>query len=362
VTGYFSDIWRLRHFWMALVRIDLRKRYRRSVIGIGWSLLHPIAMTAVLCIVFSQLLNQDIRTFAPFLLSGLTFWGFILATVMEGCQCFLQGESYIRQQPAPLAIYPLRSTLGAGFHFLLGFAIVLAFVWWTHTFANPPQSRACVEVKGVVAGFNYNSKGCAESLLLNCDGKLVQMNFPRHAAAAVSHAVAVHSQIAAAGVAEEQEGNHAVYQISRLAVNGQELSFAQSVAKPQRATKLPILLTLLPTLVLLFIVGWSLAVCMGLANVMFQDSQHLIQIVMQIAFYVTPIMYPPELLMGRRLVSWFVRLNPLAAFLELIRKPILDGELPSTWAIAVACAATVIVVLAAALGLKRFEKRLIFYL
>ena len=31
MTGYFSEIWRLRHFWMALVRIDLRKRV--SAIG-----------------------------------------------------------------------------------------------------------------------------------------------------------------------------------------------------------------------------------------------------------------------------------------------------------------------------------------
>ena len=59
MTGYFSEIWRLRYFWYALVRIDLKRRYRHSIIGIGWSLLHPIAMTAVLCVVFSQLLKQE---------------------------------------------------------------------------------------------------------------------------------------------------------------------------------------------------------------------------------------------------------------------------------------------------------------
>ena len=41
------------------------------------------------------------------------------------------------------------------------------------------------------------------------------------------------------------------------------------------------LLSLCATFVLLFVVGWSLAICMGLANVMFQDSQHLIEVVMQ---------------------------------------------------------------------------------
>ena len=261
MTGYFSEIWRLRHFWMALVRIDLQKRYRRSVIGIGWSLLHPIAMTAVLCVVFSHLFHQSVHSFAPYLLSGLTFWGFFTAAVMQGCQSFLQGEPYIRQHPAPLAIYPLRVTLSAGFHFILGFAIALAFVWWINGFGN-----------------------------------------------------------------------------------------------------LPALASLVPTFALLFVFGWSLAVCAGVANVMFQDSQHLVEIVIQIAFYLTPIFYRPEMLLGRRLVSWFVLLNPLAAFLELIRNPLLRGELPSTWAVRLASLGTYIALITAALALRRFEKRMIFYL
>jgi ABC-type polysaccharide/polyol phosphate export permease len=261
VTGYFSEIWRLRHFWLALVRIDLRKRYRRSIIGMGWSLLQPIAMMLILCIVFSQLLKVNMHDFAPFLLSGLTCWGFLAAVVSEGCHCFLQGEPYIRQQPAPLAIYALRTTLGAGFHFILGFLIVLVFVWW-------------------LMGFGH---------------------------------------------------------------------FAM----------LPVVL---PSFALFFIFGWAMAVCMGLANVMFQDSEHLIQIALQIFFYATPIIYPPEMVMGRRLVSWLIRANPFAAFLELVRAPLLNGTLPSTWAVGMSVGATAIAVILAVLALKRFEKRLIFYL
>ena len=38
---YVTAIWSFRHFWMSLVRLDLRNRYRRSVLGIGWSLPPP---------------------------------------------------------------------------------------------------------------------------------------------------------------------------------------------------------------------------------------------------------------------------------------------------------------------------------
>jgi lipopolysaccharide transport system permease protein len=264
MTGYFAGIWRLRYFWMALVRNDLRNRYRRSVIGIGWSLLQPIAMTIVLCAVFCPLLGLKVRDFAPILLSGLTFWGFISAVVMQGCHCFFQGESYTRQHPSPLAIYPLRTTLGAGFHFLLGFGVVVVFVWYMSGFKNP------------------------------------------------------------------------------LA-----------------------LLSLVPTFALLFVIGWSLAVCTGVVNVMFQDAQHIIEIVMQIMFYVTPIMYPPWLLLNKLKNShleWLMNVNPFAVLLELIRQPLLDGQLPSPTLVSIGAAVGVVTVGMATLALLRFEKRLIFYL
>ena len=260
MSDYFPRIWRLRYFWLALVRADLRNRYRRSIIGIGWSLLQPIAMTVVLCVVFSNLFKAELRTYAPYLLSGLTFWGFLMAVVMQGCQCFFQAESYIRQQPTPLAIFPLRTTLGAGFHFLLGLAIVMVFVWYVNGFGN-----------------------------------------------------------------------------------------------------LPALLSLVPTLVLLFVVGWSLAICMGVANVLFQDSQHLIEVAMQVLFYATPIMYYPEQLHDPRLER-IIRMTPLTALLELIRQPMLYGHFPSLRTVGIATLSGLAAVAVAGAVLTRFERRIIFYL
>ena len=260
MTRYLRDVWRLRYFWLALVKMDLRSRYRRSMLGVGWSLLHPIAMTAVLCTVFGTLFNADVRTYGPFLLAGLVTWNFLVSVMNHGCQCFFQGESYIRQYPAPLAIYPLRSTLGAGIHFLLGLSVVLVLVWCLKGFAN-----------------------------------------------------------------------------------------------------LPALVSLVPTLLMLFVVGWSVALFMGVINVMFQDTQHLTEVLIQILFYVTPIIYPADLLRERHL-GWFVAINPVAIFLELIRQPILDGRIPSPETFAVAAMATLIAATAAAATLWRAEGRMIFYL
>jgi lipopolysaccharide transport system permease protein len=260
VIGYLSDIWRLRYFWMALVRIDLQSRYRRSVIGVGWSLLHPIAMTVVLCVVFSTLFQENVPTYAPYLLTGLTYWGFLVAVVMQGCHCFFQGESYIRQQPAPLAIYSLRTTLGAGFHFLLGLMIAMVFVWYVNGFSN----------------------------LLS-------------------------------------------------------------------------LLSLIPSLVLLFVIGWSLATCMGVMNVMFQDSQHLVEVAMQVLFYATPIFYRADRL-ENAYIAKFVQFNPLAILLNLIRQPLLYGQIPSQHDVISGMICGLLAVVAASATLACFEKKMIFYL
>ncbi len=196
--------------------MDLRSRYHGSALGLGWTLLNPILMTVVLSTVFCQLFNQDFRSFAPFLLSGLAFWNFLIAITSEGCIAFQRGEAYIRQHPAPLAIYPLRATLGAMIHLSITLLVVVTLVWGVQGLGN-----------------------------------------------------------------------------------------------------LPALASLPATLVILMVFGWSLAICLGIANVLVTDMQYLVPVGMQVLFYLTPIMYPPELLRQKGLR--FVELNPLASFLELVR-------------------------------------------
>jgi ABC-type polysaccharide/polyol phosphate export permease len=139
MRSYLWSIWRCRYFWLSLVKIDLRDRYRRSVIGVGWSLLRPVLSAVILCTVLQRIFHRpDWWSYAPELLAGLVCWDFLVGTTKAGCHCFLRGESYIRQQPAPLAIYPLRTALGEMIHFLMALAVVLALAWSINGFGNLP--------------------------------------------------------------------------------------------------------------------------------------------------------------------------------------------------------------------------------
>src|SRR5207248_1480297 len=128
MIGYLLRIWKCRFFWLSLVRNDLRARYRRSILGIGWSLIRPVVLTVVMCLVFHRLFHRpDTWSYAPYLLSGLVAWDYLVTATKQGCHCFFQGEAYIRQQPTPIAIFPLRIALGETFHFLVAFCALIGF-------------------------------------------------------------------------------------------------------------------------------------------------------------------------------------------------------------------------------------------
>jgi ABC-type polysaccharide/polyol phosphate export permease len=121
------------------------------------------------------------------------------------------------------------------------------------------------------------------------------------------------------------------------------------------------LLSLVPTLTLLLIFGWSMAMLMGLANVFFHDTQHISEVVCQILFYATPIIYTREDFAGPRM-GWVLQLNPLASFLDLIRDPILKGTIPGPTTYALAALTTLAAFGAATWALARLHHRLIFRL
>jgi ABC-type polysaccharide/polyol phosphate export permease len=309
MNAYLGAVWNCRYFWLSLVKMDLRARYRGSVLGIGWSLLHPIAMTTILCVVFRFAFRMDWRTYAPYVFIGMTFWGFFSAALVQGCGCFFQGESYIRQFPAPMAIYPLRTVLASAFHFSIGvfLAIILAL----------------------------------------CMGPTEK-----------------HSASVAA-----DPGDTAAVGASRLAMIGgggsapippPATSVATPAPSPSRVPQLLAMPSLIPTFALLLLFGWGVAVLFGLLNVRFRDTHHLAEIGLQGLFYMTPIMIPEDL--GGRRLGLVLQWNPLTAFLKLLREPILYGHVPSLTMYATAGAIVLVVVGTAMLALKTQERQLIFHL
>jgi lipopolysaccharide transport system permease protein len=116
----------------------------------GWSLLQPLAMTAILCWVVQRFFQEPLQSAAPRVLSALACWNFIVVATTSGCQSLFHGECYIRQHPAPVAIYPLRTVLGAMFHLVLALGVVIALSWWLLGFSNLPALASLLPALGLL--------------------------------------------------------------------------------------------------------------------------------------------------------------------------------------------------------------------
>ena len=58
--GEILDVWRYRDLVVQLVRRDIASRYKRSFLGVAWTMLNPLMMMVILTLVFSQLFRFDL--------------------------------------------------------------------------------------------------------------------------------------------------------------------------------------------------------------------------------------------------------------------------------------------------------------
>ena len=99
LSGAFA--WRI---WGKLGWADIKRRYRRTVIGPLWTTLSLSIFCISLSIVWSQLWHLDPKEYLPFLTSGLLVWGLVSALITEGCGVFFGAEAIIKTLPIPYTL------------------------------------------------------------------------------------------------------------------------------------------------------------------------------------------------------------------------------------------------------------------
>lgn len=68
--------WQYRGLVLELVVRDIKVRYKRSVLGIAWTMLAPLLNMVTLTIVFSSILKTSITNYPVYFMSGVLFWNF----------------------------------------------------------------------------------------------------------------------------------------------------------------------------------------------------------------------------------------------------------------------------------------------
>jgi ABC-type polysaccharide/polyol phosphate export permease len=94
--------------------------------------------------------------------------------------------------------------------------------------------------------------------------------------------------------------------------------------------------------------------------VFFRDLNHVVPILMQIAFFSTPIIYPESSIPPEYV--YLLQYNPFYILINLVRKPFLSGELPTPINIFLAFTISIISFILGLFIIKKFDNKIIFKL
>lgn len=107
-----------------LVKKDIKLKYRRSYLGIFWTLLEPLLTTAVLTVVFSNLLGRGGKTFPVYILTGRLLYTFFSNATKAAMKSIRSNGAMIKKVYVPKYIYPFSTILSNFVIFLISLVIL----------------------------------------------------------------------------------------------------------------------------------------------------------------------------------------------------------------------------------------------
>jgi lipopolysaccharide transport system permease protein len=214
----------LRDLLFTLVGRDMKVRYKRSVLGVAWSLLTPLAQLAVLYLTFDVLLPLNVPNYFTFLFCGLLVWNWFQSSLYQATSTIVDNRELIKRPGFPPAVLPAVTVASNLIHFLLALPILFFFL--------------------LLGGIGLTSAVVALPLVI----------------------------------------------------------------------------------ALQFILTLSLAYFTATFYVTFRDTQHLLGVLLNLLFFLTPIFYKSSDLPGQ--YQAFYRLNPMVHLIEAYRAILLSGSLP----------------------------------
>jgi len=218
-------IFQYRDLIYQLVRRDIVTRYKRSVLGIAWTMLQPLGMMVIMTVVFSNLF-QSVKGYPTYILSGLVAWTFFSQTTTSTIHQVVWGGTLFRR------------------------------IYLPHT---------SFAVSAISTG------------VVNLALSLVPL-------------------------------------VALMLVTGRSLHWS--------ALFVPVAMILLAAFAL------GVGLILSALGVYFPDVVEMYQIVLVAWMYLTPIIYPEEILPAAYRF-WITNLNPMYHMVNIFRKPLYDGILPS---------------------------------
>ena len=119
VISHLLGMWRYGFMLETLVVSEIRVRYRRSALGVVWTLLNPILMMVIFTIVFSTLFANKLPNFSVYFLSAYLCWTFFAQTSTQAMSSMLRNAALFKRIHVPYYIFVLATVCAGLINFLL---------------------------------------------------------------------------------------------------------------------------------------------------------------------------------------------------------------------------------------------------
>lgn len=124
----WNNFIKYRFLLVELVKKDIKLKYRRSYLGILWTLLEPLLTTAVLTIIFGKFLGKGGRTFPVYILTGRLLYTYFANSTKAAMKSIRKNSGMIKKVYVPKYIYPFSTVLSNYVIFMISMIILFLAV------------------------------------------------------------------------------------------------------------------------------------------------------------------------------------------------------------------------------------------
>lgn len=122
---YLNNFVKYQFLLKELVKKEIKLKYRRSKLGILWTLIEPLLTMIVLTIVFGTFFGRDDKTFPVYILTGRLLYSYFSESTKGALRSIRRNSAMIKKVYVPKYIYPLAGVLSSYIIFLISLIVLV---------------------------------------------------------------------------------------------------------------------------------------------------------------------------------------------------------------------------------------------
>ena len=125
IKRHLNNFLRYKYLLFELVKKNIKLKYRRSYLGILWTLVEPLLTMIVLTLVFGTLFGKDDRTYPVYILCGRLLYSFFSSASKAGLKAVSGNAAMIKKVYVPKYIYVVAAIISNFVTFVISLVVLV---------------------------------------------------------------------------------------------------------------------------------------------------------------------------------------------------------------------------------------------